>query len=93
MEQLKGALANYIAVLESSAAKSHRAEDRGRYQQHLASAALMFVAVEKQRSLEKLKELVASERRSFGWGYLDGSEGKTAEAAFNDFAKLVENAT
>ena len=90
---MKSALADYIAVLHTSAAKTHRAEDRDRYQQHLAAAALMYAALEKHRSVAKLKELVASERRSYGWDYLDGSEGKAAEAAFNAFATLVEAAT
>ena len=93
MEQYKSALAEYIAVLDSSSAKTHRAEDRGRYQQHLAAAALMYAALEKHQSVTKLKELVASERRSYGWDYLDGTEGNAAEAAFNAFAKLVESAT
>ncbi|MFQ6021872.1 MAG: hypothetical protein ACE5NW_04055 [Acidiferrobacterales bacterium] len=93
MEQLKSALAEYISSLGASAAKTQRAEDRSRYQQHLAAAALMYAALEKHRSIEKLRELVASERRSYGWDYLDGSEGKAAEVAFNAFAKLVETAT
>jgi hypothetical protein len=93
MERLKSALAEYISTLEASTAKTHQAEDRSRYQQHLAAAALMYAALEKHRSIEKLKELVASERHSYGWDYLDGSEGKAAEAAFNAFAKLVETAT
>ncbi len=92
MEELKSALAEYISVLETSAANTHRAEDRGRYQQHLADAALMYAALEKHQSVEKLKELVASERHGFGWDYLD-PEGKAAEAAFSAFAKLVERAT
>ncbi len=87
------ALADYIAVLESSSASTSRAEDRSRYQQHLASAALMFVALEKQRSIEKLKELVATETRSFGWDFLDGPEGDAAESAFVAFARAIESAT
>jgi len=49
MEELKSALAEYISVLETSAANTHRAEDRGRYQQHLADAALMYAALEKHQ--------------------------------------------
>ena len=93
MEQLKSALAEYISTLETSAEKTNRAEDRTIYQKHLAAAALMYVTLEKNRSLEKLKELVATERHSYGWGYLDGSEGDIAETAFDAFAKLVEAAT
>ena len=92
MEQLKNALADYISALEASAEETHRSEDRNRYQQHLAAAALMYAAMEKHRSMDKLRELVASERRSYGWDYLDGPEGKAAEAAFDAFARLVESA-
>jgi len=90
--ELKKALADYVASLEASASRTHRAEDRGRYQQHLASAALMFAAIEKHGSLEKLKELVAAERHSYGWDCLSGPEGNAAELAFDSLAKLVEAA-
>ena len=92
-DKLKSALADYIASLEASAAKIRRAEDRGRYEQHLASAAIMLAAIEKHRSIDKLKEVVVSERRSYGWDYLSGPEGKAAESAFDTFARLVETAT
>ena len=92
-DELKSALADYIALLETTAVGTRRAEDRGRYEQHLASAALMFVAIEKHRSIDKLKNVVASERRSYGQDYLSGPEGKAAESAFDAFAKLVETAT
>ena len=92
MDELKRALAEYIDVLDKSALRTHRAEDRSRYQQHLSSAALMFAALEKHRSIEKFKEVVASERRSYGWGYLDGPEGKSAESAFHTLVKVVQRA-
>ncbi len=90
MERFRAALAEYISVLDRSSRETNRAEDRPRYQQHLASAALMFCAIEKHSSVEKLKELVAAERRSYGWDFLDGPAGKAAEAAFDSFAQLVE---
>jgi hypothetical protein len=93
MEELERALAEYISVLQSSSKTTNRAEDRPRYQQHLAEAALMYAALKKDRSVKKLKELVASERHGYGWDYLDGPAGDEAEAAFNVFAKLVEKAT
>ncbi|UCE07410.1 MAG: hypothetical protein JSW07_05095 [bacterium] len=92
-DEIISALAEYIDVLEKSALRTHRVEDRSRYQQHLAAAALMFAAMEKHRSIEKLKELVASERRSYGGDYLDGLEGEAAESAFHALAKLVQRAT
>ncbi len=93
MESIRSALADYIAVLGESASSTHRAEDRGRYQAHLATAALMFAAMEKDRSIERVKQLVSSERHSYGWGYLIGSAGDAAEQAFDTFASLVESAT
>ena len=91
MDEYKARLADYIAVLEQSAKETARAEDRNRYQQHMAAAASMFSAIEKDKSVERLKELVASEKRSFGWDYLAGSAGEAAEAAFHAFAAFVEN--
>jgi hypothetical protein len=91
MEPYKTALADYISVLEQSSAKTNRAEDRSRYQKHLASAALMFCVIQQQQSVDKLRELVAAERRSYGWDFLDGPAGKAAESAFHRFAQLVEH--
>ena len=70
---------------------THRAEDRNKYQQHLATVALMFAAIVKDRSMPKLKELVAAERHSYGWGFLCESAGEEAEKAFYAFASLVES--
>ncbi len=92
MEKLEIALAEYIAVVGSSAASTSRAEDRSRYQGHLAQGALMYAALKKHDSIAMLKELVASERRSYGWDFLGGTEGSLAEASFNEFAELVESA-
>ena len=91
MESHKAALADYIAVLEKSTSETNRAEDRLRYQQHLASAALMYALIAKHCSLEVLRQLVASERRSYGGSFLSGPPGEAAETAFDQFAKLVES--
>ncbi len=90
MDQLLKALAQYIATLDKSSKETTRAEDRGRYEQHLAASARMFEAVQR-RALDELKELIASERRAFGWAYLSGPEGEAAESAFNNFAKHVDS--
>jgi hypothetical protein len=34
--------------------------------------------------------LVAEERRSFGWDFLEGEAGATAESAFSQFADFIE---
>jgi trehalose-6-phosphate synthase len=90
MKKYEKALADYASVLEQSAIETHRAEDRIRYQQHLAAAAQMFVAIVKEKSIIKLKELVAAERRSYGWDYLSEPAGEAAEKAFHIFATMVE---
>ena len=69
-----------------------RTTAKGRDPSSDRGAARMFVAIEKYASLEKLRQLVEDERHSFGWGYLVGSHGGTAESAFSTFAKLVESA-
>ncbi|MGA2150676.1 MAG: hypothetical protein ABSC57_07340 [Syntrophales bacterium] len=66
MKKFEKELAEYASVSEQSGKETHRAEDRTRYQQRLASASLMFVAIVKEESISKLKELVAAERRSSG---------------------------
>lgn len=91
MQKYEKGLADYAAILEQSASATHRAEDRNKYQQHLATVALMFVAIVKDRSMSKLKELVAGERHSYGWGYLCESTGEEAEKAFHTFASQVES--
>lgn len=90
MNQVLIALAEYVATLDKSSKQTTRAEDRVRYEQHLATSARMFEAIQR-RAVDELKELVASERRVFGWGYLSGPEGEAAERAFNNFAKHVES--
>ncbi|MFA6292176.1 MAG: hypothetical protein WC637_10360 [Victivallales bacterium] len=91
MIKYEKALADYVSVLEQSAKETHRAEDRTRYQQHLASAALMFAAIVKDNSISKLKDLVADERRSYGWDFLSEPAGEAAEKSFHAFASMIEN--
>jgi hypothetical protein len=48
-------LANYIATLHESSINTTRAEDRSLYTQHLANAALLFAAFQKNAS-ERLSD-------------------------------------
>jgi hypothetical protein len=91
LPDLEAALATYVDVLCRSAERTNRAEDRPRYQSHLAEAARMFKAIKHDRSLAGLQAIVRRERHSFGWSFLSGQEGDQAEAAFNAFATLVEH--
>jgi hypothetical protein len=86
MKDLQDALAVYVEVLGSCAERTRRAEDRSRYAQHLAAAALMFAAMLRDPSLRQLYRLIADEEASFGRDFLSGDEGDVAETAFVTFA-------
>jgi hypothetical protein len=88
---LREDLANYVGVLSQSAAMTSRAEDRAVYMQHLAAAALMFFLLQKNVQRSALERWLDDERRSYGWRFLAGDEGKEAESAFQRFAAAVEN--
>ncbi|MDA8165126.1 MAG: hypothetical protein M0017_08875 [Desulfobacteraceae bacterium] len=92
LEGVKKGLADYIAVVETSMLATGRADERGHYQQHLAVAASMFAALEKERSGERLQELLSAERRAYGLALLSGPAAETAEVAFAAFAAQAEKA-
>ncbi len=82
-------LAAYVAALAHAERNTRRAEDRTRYRNHLAMAALIFECLHRG-DLVSAKTFVSEERRSFGWDYLDGDAGATAESAFKSFADLID---
>lgn len=88
--ELAKRIAEYTLVLKASADATEHDADRKRYAQHLEAAALMTEAISLGDHLDELAELVAIERRSFGWDYLSDECGERAEAAFNAFAEYVE---
>jgi hypothetical protein len=92
LDGVKKGLAEYIAVLEASMLTTGRGDERGHYQQHLAAAARIYAALERERSGERLHELLAAERRAYGLAQLFGPEGETAAAAFAAFAAQAERA-
>jgi hypothetical protein len=83
------ALFHYIRMLGESADKTTHANDRTPYTKHLAQAARL-VAELRCRDFAALRERVAAERHSYGWGYLSGPEGVAAEKAWHAFVTLVE---
>jgi len=87
--KLKSALAEYVRTLGRSADATNRAEDRSRYESHLAAAARMFADLE-AGDRESLAARVAAEQQSFGWSYLSGEAGECAEQAWTRFAAEVE---
>ena len=92
MQQLLADLAQYISQLEQSNLKTTRAEDRRRYADHLAAAAIMFASIQSQSDSAKFAEVLDAETRSFGWDYLDGEPGQLAEAAFTRFKERALSA-
>ena len=92
MEDIEAKLAEYILVLEKSSQDNHCAQHRIKYKEHLATAALMYIALKKHKSLERLKDIVQTEKRSYGWDEpLDGEPGEAAERAFGKFANYVDS--
>jgi hypothetical protein len=79
-------LAEYVSVLSTSSEKTTRAEDRSAYLGHLAAAALIFQRLQRS-NLPEAKELVVTQQQAYGRSFLDGEEGKAAEAAFTRFAR------
>jgi hypothetical protein len=88
--ELTDELARYVGTLQASSGESTTAQDRPRYDKHLAVAALLFCALHR-RSITEVLKLVKEERRAFGWGYLSEDCGERATAAFDRFAMLVES--
>lgn len=88
--EFEAALAAYVGVLCRAADQASRAEDRPRYEKHLAEAARMFKSLHADDAVRELKSIVARERHNYGWSFLSDEEGQRAEAAFDLFARLVE---
>ena len=91
MTPLLDALASYVEVLLRAAHASARAEDRSAYTGHLAAAAEIFACLHSGR-LAEAKEVVSSQKRAFGRGYLSGDEGASAAQAFERFASVIDAA-
>lgn len=84
------AVAKYIDALVASRDRTTRSEDRLEYTKHLAAAAEMSAAAQRGH-LTKLLEIIATEERYFGWSYLSGNAGASAERAFHDLATAVRS--
>ncbi len=85
---LFSALAKYIEVLAESARTTSRAEDRSKYQHHLAEAAAIFLAIQ-QRDADALVALLANEERNFGWSFLADPPGEAATNAWVEFLAIA----
>jgi hypothetical protein len=91
LEKYRKALADYVSVLARSSIETKKVEDRSLYQLHLAQAALMFMALEKDSSVEKLRQITAMVRQVYQLNPLQGEAGKAAESAFKTFSRSVED--
>jgi hypothetical protein len=60
--------------------RTRRSEDRIRYRDHLAAAAIIFERLH-HGDLASVKQLISGERRSFGWSFLNGEAGESAESS------------
>jgi DNA segregation ATPase FtsK/SpoIIIE-like protein len=89
MTELLAELTEYVKVLSACAESTSYAEDRSKYSSHLAAAAVMYMHV-LMNNREGLNSVVSSERRAYGWNYLGGAEGTSAEKAFSKFFALAE---
>ncbi len=82
-------LATHVTALKNAMQSSHRTEDRDRYRNHLATAAMIFESLE-QREYASAKSLVEQERKaSFFEHPLDGGSGTAAKAAFSRLANSI----
>ncbi|APV44958.1 hypothetical protein Dform_01637 [Dehalogenimonas formicexedens] len=91
MDKVKKALADYIAVLAKCSIETRIQEDQGLYQFHLAQAALMFLAIEKDGSIDKLKQITGMVNQVYQLNPLHGLAGTVATEAFKIFTNLVQS--
>ena len=89
MQKITDALAEYIKVVSDSLNETSHAADRLCYVKHLAEAAVIFSLVHRGASCGEVEAKVRQEQRIYGRGYLSGSEGAAAEAAFAALALIV----
>jgi hypothetical protein len=83
-------LAEYINVLATSMEKTKYAQDRSVYLGHLAAAALIFKSLQSS-NFRQARQQIADEQRNFGWSFLSGEEGSTAEATFARFKRSFDD--
>ena len=91
MEKHFTALANYVSAIEEAAYQTSLAGDYMKCQERLASAAVMFAVMMKNKSFNNLEEIVANERLALSWDCIGEASGAVAERLFDIFATLVEN--
>ena len=89
MDSLSAVVA-YINVLSASAEATSRAEDRPRYESHLASAARLVALLVGDAPSDDVQQWFRQEDRAFGWGYLSGEAGQAAEEAFEGLKQQID---
>lgn len=85
------ACAKYILELDGFARRTNYASDRKHYAAHLEVAAVICAELYLHGTSTRVRDLIASERHSYGWGYLQGDYGENAEKAFHRFAALFDS--
>jgi hypothetical protein len=81
-------LRTYRALLEQAASRAPTAE-RALYDDHRAALGRLDEALGRG-ALDEAAAIVARERRTFGWSFLEGLEGRDVERAFADLAAALE---
>lgn len=79
---------SYIEVLAASADATTRAEDRPRYEAHLAAAARLFALLAAQDT-RAVAAWFRSEEHSYGWQYLSGDCGNATHGAFVELTRAL----
>ena len=88
MEPAIGLLRTYRALLEQAALRAPTAE-RALYDEHRAALGRLDEAL-KRGALDAAAAIVAKERGTFGWSFLEGPEGEQVERAFAALAAALE---
>jgi len=60
------------------------------YAEHESSLHQLKALLAEQGNHEAIAELLARERRSYGWSFLSGTHGERVEQSFNALANAVE---
>ncbi len=82
------ALAKYVETVQFAMKGTARAEDRGRYRDHLAAAAELFEILHR-KDWESAKTWTSTEGRAYGTAFLSGDEGTRVETAFASLANAL----
>ena len=88
-EGLLRQISEYTQLLIKALKETNNANDRVKYQKHLASASIIFSSLI-ENDLKNLEIILEDEARSFGWDYLEGDLGEGVERKFLDLSSAIK---